>query len=487
MATFQQRSNGRWTAKIRRIVNGETKTLSATKPTRAEAEKWALSMESKLVNGEYKDNSHDKSVSLRELIKLYEAEFVPAMKSRKSVRNRLEQWCREPFADLPAMSLTTGDLNEWVSLLVEDGLSASTIHNRLNVLSGCYSKASQWKFTFSNPCKAVIRPKKKKARWINVPEGDIERVRKACWDAKRSPFLGYIFEIAVRTGMRQGEIRALRRQYIDLEHGVVHIPETKNDHPRDVIMLQGAKAFFAQAMENLPKRSDGYLFGDPFLPVAEGGITQDQVTAAYAQAIDKLEGLAIPDLTFHDLRHVACTKLCKIFPNPLALARQTGHKSPQQLFRYYNPDARDEAAELFEIEAKLERKKAKKLRKKAEAAAAREAELQAQLEAEQRRNREMKMALDAATEMARYWRLRDLKSQPAKAARDAEIERLEAATKAFHEQYPDAKTSAQLVWEERMQDLADDVDAAALYEIEVQRAANDDDDDRIDPISYADD
>lgn len=46
----------------------------------------------------------------------------------------------------------------------------------------------------------------------------------------------------------------------------------------------------------------------------------------------------LEDLTFHDLRHEATSRLAKRYPNPLDLARVTGHKDLKSLDRYYQPD-----------------------------------------------------------------------------------------------------------------------------------------------------
>ena len=46
----------------------------------------------------------------------------------------------------------------------------------------------------------------------------------------------------------------------------------------------------------------------------------------------------LEDLTFHDLRHVATSRLARRFPNPLDLKRVTGHRDLKSLDRYYQPN-----------------------------------------------------------------------------------------------------------------------------------------------------
>ena len=50
------------------------------------------------------------------------------------------------------------------------------------------------------------------------------------------------------------------------------------------------------------------------------------------------EQLKIEDLTFHDSRHEAITRLAQVLPIQ-DLAKVTGHKELKTLMKYYNPTA----------------------------------------------------------------------------------------------------------------------------------------------------
>jgi integrase len=57
-----------------------------------------------------------------------------------------------------------------------------------------------------------------------------------------------------------------------------------------------------------------------------------------------VERAKLEDLTYHDLRHEATSRLARIFPNPLDLMRVTGHKDLKSLSRYYHADASELAS-----------------------------------------------------------------------------------------------------------------------------------------------
>ena len=54
----------------------------------------------------------------------------------------------------------------------------------------------------------------------------------------------------------------------------------------------------------------------------------------------------IDDLRFHDLRHMAITRMAQKLPNLIELSAVSGHKSLSILKRYYHPNAAELAKKL---------------------------------------------------------------------------------------------------------------------------------------------
>ena len=52
------------------------------------------------------------------------------------------------------------------------------------------------------------------------------------------------------------------------------------------------------------------------------------------------------DVRFHDLRHMAITRLAEKLPNLIELSAVSGHKSLAMLKRYYHPNAAELAKKL---------------------------------------------------------------------------------------------------------------------------------------------
>ncbi|WP_396018798.1 site-specific integrase, partial [Escherichia coli] len=104
-----------------------------------------------------------------------------------------------------------------------------------------------------------------------------------------------IFHLALETAMRQGEILSLRWEHVDLQHGVAHLPTTKNGAPRDVPLSRKARSY----LQMLPTQLNGNIFS----------YTSSGFKSAWRTALHELK---IENLHFHDLRHEAISRFFEL-------------------------------------------------------------------------------------------------------------------------------------------------------------------------------
>ena len=127
---------------------------------------------------------------------------------------------------------------------------------------------------------------------------------------------------AIETGMRAGEIARLRPENIDVDRKVAHLTITKNGTARDVPLS-------AKAVKILKE-------------VGEFNLTTEQISSLFRKIKDRTQ---IKDLTFHDTRHEAITRLSKKL-DVLDLARMVGIQDLKILMVYYNATASEIAERL---------------------------------------------------------------------------------------------------------------------------------------------
>ena len=129
--------------------------------------------------------------------------------------------------------------------------------------------------------------------------------------------------------MRRSEIAELRWEHMNIKACTVRLPLTKNGEARTVPLSSAAR----DVLRALPRRLDGSVFG----------LRAKTITEAFEWAVQKA---GIEDLTFHDLRHEAVSRLFERGLNPMQVAAISGHKTLQMLKRYTHLRAEDLVALL---------------------------------------------------------------------------------------------------------------------------------------------
>ncbi len=176
--------------------------------------------------------------TLATAIQRYLDEVSPTKKGGVAERSIARTWLATRIASRPIDRIRNTDLiairDEWAP-----GYAASTVVRRLAFLSHLYTVARKdWGWTeLANPVQLVRRPTVNDARerrilthirLRGVPESECPRSELE-WiiQSTRSTELPVIATLAVETTMRRSEICGIRRELVDLRHGVIHLPDTK--------------------------------------------------------------------------------------------------------------------------------------------------------------------------------------------------------------------------------------------------------------------
>jgi len=117
-------------------------------------------------------------------------------------------------------------------LLVE-GKAAATINRRMAMLKHLFHKASDWNMVDDDTLRIV-----RKVKPLKEPPGrprylTPEEARRLLAEYKKR-LLREIVTVALNTGMRRGEILALKWENVDLRNGYVQVVQSKNGESRTV-------------------------------------------------------------------------------------------------------------------------------------------------------------------------------------------------------------------------------------------------------------
>lgn len=351
-----QRGPNSWQVRLSRTgPDGLLHKVDRFFETRAEAQAFIDITVGRIAGDEIVDKRAERATSLRALIERYRDDVTMLKedpKGRSQELSLIRKWLGVEWVDYSVLAIEPAMLAEWRDEQIADGAAATTISNPLGLLSKIFRIAqTEWRVRVNNPVAGLARPKADPAREAFLRPEEEAILLEACGNGPWQ--LPWATRVALSTAMRASEIRHLNWRYIDLKNATILLPKTKNGTKRDVpLVLPGALEVFEDIVKSAERRSDGYIFGDPEKLGSEGGYTATMLTAAFADAVEHAsKGDATfkslnDDLRFHDLRHVAITRLAPYHRDALDLSKTTGHKTLTVLARYYNEHPHDRSARL---------------------------------------------------------------------------------------------------------------------------------------------
>jgi integrase len=301
----------------------------------------------------------ENTPTLAQAIARYLEEVSASKKGHVQEASIAKAWLRSRLASRPVDRIRNTDLIE-IRDAWQQSHAASTVVRRLALLSHVYTVIRKdWGFdSLANPVQLVRRPTVDDARdrrfldrirLRGVSEDECPR-EEVSWiiRATESAELPTILTVAVETGMRRSEIVGIRREHLDLQHGVVHIPHAKNGRARDVPLTPMAREALRQWVIGRPMR--GRIFS-----IQPGSVTRAFIRARRRARMQyeemcrqhgrRANAAYFRDLRFHGARHEGTSRLATVFQIH-ELAKVNGNVDTRMLLRYYHPLGRELAQKL---------------------------------------------------------------------------------------------------------------------------------------------
>jgi integrase len=318
MATFRNR-NGKWQARVQ--TKGHA-ALSKTFINKVDAERWAKQIEVEMQKGSYTNLVLAERTTFAEIIERYIVEVLPTMRGGKADFIRLKALARRPIAKLNMVSLTPQKIAQHRDERLKE-IAPATVIRELSYFSSIISFArKEWGININNPVALVARPKNPQGRSRILNANETNALFEALKPTgRRSIWMLPLVRLALETAMRRSELLGLRWESIDLGRRTIFLQLTKNGTSRIVPLSTHALQILAQ----MPRNLDGRVFP----------VTHEVVSQAFNRARKQA---GVKDVRFHDLRHMAITRLAEKLPNLIELSAVSGHKSLSMLKRYYHPN-----------------------------------------------------------------------------------------------------------------------------------------------------
>ncbi|HEX3324530.1 MAG TPA: tyrosine-type recombinase/integrase [Solirubrobacterales bacterium] len=258
-------------------------------------------------------------------------------------------------SDAALEAITTERIDSYRQRLLTEGkLSRRTVQKLMVLLHGVKKRAKALRWIPSNPADDVERVNVQADGEFNVLS--VEQVEAVSRRAE-GMFCAAV-TVAAYTGLRTGELRALRWRDVDFAGATVHVRRNmpaggaegapKSGKVRSVPLIDDA----ARALDGLSRRENFTAPDDRVFASQTGGMLgEDALRDALYEALTaaKIDRKGFPargGFTFHDLRHTFGTLAVQVFPLHDVQAYM-GHANIATTMRYAHHVPKTDAARRF--------------------------------------------------------------------------------------------------------------------------------------------
>jgi integrase len=247
---------------------------------------------------------------------------------------------------------------------LDSGLAPATVHKMHVVLHKALKAAVADGLIPRNAAAGLKLPRITREEIDPLTEEQSRRLL----ESVRGDRLEALYVLALNTGMRQGELLALKWDDVDLERGILRVrrtlthadkafvlgePKTKNSR-RTIRLTTGAldalRAHLSRQLREMEQMGSLYQPGGLIFATQSGTIINPS-NLRNRSFKPLLKHAGLPEIRFHDLRHTCATLLLGRDVNAKVVSEMLGHSSISitlDIYSHLLPDMQEKAAKALE-------------------------------------------------------------------------------------------------------------------------------------------
>jgi integrase len=329
-----------------------SKPIKKTFPTKSAARQWRTDAQSAVRAGEV---SAERGPRLRHAMEAW-LDAMRAGQARNRSGRRFKPAAIRAYeravrlrvmpalGDLRVDDVTPPLVQAWIDSMVKDELAPATIDTSLTALRSFYRRAVSRGEARSNPCGGLEKPAVERAAKRIVEPAVAAKMIEALSGADK-----VLWAVAFYTGLRRGELIALRWSAVDLAAGYVHVVAGWDDVEGEI----EPKSKQGRRKVPIPAVLRDHLDEHQLSSGADGRVFSDRrwVCDAGIRAAKVWEDAKLPTLTLHECRHTYASTCIAANLNAKTISTYMGHATiaiTLDLYGHLMPGAQDEAMALLD-------------------------------------------------------------------------------------------------------------------------------------------
>lgn len=337
--------------------NRKTKRFPYTKEGLRNAKKFQKEISKKKSDGVLVATTHTVSSWIEEYIQTYKINSLRT-NSLLVLTQTFSKIEVSPIANVPLDKLNGGMVQNFYNLLSDtwtdtkgkthQPIASSSIGKVHKLLAAAYKKAVQLRIIGLNPMDTVESPKVKYREMNTFTWREIGRIFKAIdklsankHNTRQRYDFRLLFTLLLETGMRAGEVLALRWEDVNFSKREIHIHATKVKDKQEFTegKTKAANRYAPIISDKLLSKLKAYRDRDGITRIqgyifenATGGAMEYRRIVAYWNHICKLTGIK---KNVHTFRHTFATYLLEKQIPVAETSRILGHSSPAITYKMY--------------------------------------------------------------------------------------------------------------------------------------------------------
>lgn len=358
--TIYQRANGKWRAQI--TIQG--KRLSYTAENRKEAQKWVRQTRNEMERGLTHEGA---TITFGEWLDewLVSKGHHVAIQTHSYYSQLVRDYIKPALGRIRLRELNARQIQRFYNAKVSDGVGLRTVQKTHTVIHASLNSARKFGMIPYNPDDASNPPKPKPKPMKFLNQEQIKKLLKVSQETNDRYYP--LYYLALVTGMREGELLALKLEDVDLEKGILNVksnlqripggglkigkPKTESSIRtiklgKDTVeVLRSQKRKLEEEKENECWQDEGFVF-----PSSVG--TAADPSNLLKQFRKLLKDAGLPRIRFHDLRHTAASLMLNNGVDVLVASQRLGHAHPSitlDVYGHLMPSMQNEAAKLIDL------------------------------------------------------------------------------------------------------------------------------------------